>query len=225
MRVKVEGGPARFASQHWRGIALVRFDGRRWSSLAMDRKRLYQDENGWFLFPDGRPMQRSQILNYKVLLEPVASDAIFVAGGASAIRGRFSVGSGLGDGPRRNFLLTDTSGSIFNPFPNYSELSYEASSMPPTATPDELRAAGSKYPPEIRAQYLQMPALDPRVSELARQATAAAQIRTTKLWRCKVICKRDTPTRWIRAASVRTIRWRIFFSCAKRDTANILRQR
>jgi transglutaminase-like putative cysteine protease len=174
MRVKVEGGPARFANQHWRGIALVRFDGRRWSSLAMDRKRLYQDENGWFLFPDGRPIQRSQILNYKVLLEPVASDAVFVAGGASAIRGRFSVGSGLGDGTRRNFLLTDSASSIFNPYPNYSELSYEASSMPPTATPEQLRAAGSKYPPEIRMRYLQMPALDPRVAELARQATAAA---------------------------------------------------
>lgn len=174
MRVKVEGGPARFANQHWRGIALVRFDGRRWSGLAMDRKRQYQDENGWFLFSDGRPVQRSQILNYKILLEPVASDAVFVAGGASAIRGRFSAGSGLGDGPRRNFLLIDSSGSIFNPYPNYSELSYEASTTPPTATPSELRGAGFKYPPEIRARYLQVPALDPRVPELARQATAAA---------------------------------------------------
>jgi hypothetical protein len=174
MRVKVEGDPARFANQHWRGIALVRFDGRRWSSLAMDRKRLYQDDNGWFLFPDGRAVQSSRVLNYKILLEPVASDAVFVAGGASALRGRFSAGAGLGDGPHRNFLLTDSAGSIFNPFPNYSELSYEASSMPPTATPGELRAAGSKYPPEIRARYLQMPVLDPRVPELARQATAAA---------------------------------------------------
>src|ERR1700722_12818261 len=36
MRVKVEGDPARFASQHWRRIALIHFDGRRWSSLAME---------------------------------------------------------------------------------------------------------------------------------------------------------------------------------------------
>src|SRR5580704_13508279 len=174
MRVKVEGEPTRFANQHWRGIALIRFDGRRWSSLAMERQRLYQDMNGWFIFPDGRQMRRAQILNYKVLLEPVASDAIFVAGGASAIRGRFSTNAGLGDSAHRNFLLTDASGSIFNPFPNYSELSYEASSMPPTATPAELRAAGANYPTEIRTHYLQMPALDSRVPELARQATAAA---------------------------------------------------
>jgi transglutaminase-like putative cysteine protease len=174
MRVKVEGDPSRFANQHWRGIALIRFDGRRWSGLSMDRQRLYQDMNGWFLFPDGRQQRRSQILNYKVLLEPVASDAIFVAGGASAIRGRFSAGAGLGDSAHRNYLLTDSSGSIFNPFPNYSELSYEASSTPPTATPAELRTAGSNYPPDIRTRYLQMPVLDPRVLELAHQATSAA---------------------------------------------------
>jgi len=174
MRVKVEGDPARFANQHWRGIALIRFDGRRWSGLSMDRQQLYQDTNGWFLFPDGRPPRRSQVLNYKVLLEPVASDAIFVASGASAVRGRFSAGSGLGDSAHRNYLLIDSSGSIFNPFPNFSELSYEASSMPSNATPAELRTAGSNYPPAIRAQYLQMPELDPRVVELARQATSAA---------------------------------------------------
>jgi transglutaminase-like putative cysteine protease len=93
---------------------------------------------------------------------------------AQAYRGRFSAGSGLGDSPRRNFLLTDASGSIFNPFPNYSELSYEVSSIPPTATPAELRAAGSVYPADIRDTYLQLPTLDPRIPELARQATAAA---------------------------------------------------
>jgi hypothetical protein len=174
MRVKVEGDPARFANQHWRGIALVRFDGHRWSNLAMERHRLYQDANGWFIFPSGPMPKRAQVLQYRVLLEPVASDAIFVGSGASAIRGRFSAGSGLGDGPRRNFLLTDSAGSIFNPFPNYSELSYEVSSVPPTAAPAELRAAGNKYPADIRATYLQLPALDARVTDLARQATAAA---------------------------------------------------
>jgi hypothetical protein len=174
MRVKVEGDPARFANQHWRGIALMRFDGHRWSSLALERRRLYQDENGWFIFPNERAQRYKTALQYRVLLEPVASDAIFVAGGASAIRGRFSAGSGLGDSPRRNFLLTDASGSIFNPFPNYSELSYEVSSIPPTATPAELRAAGSVYPADIRDTYLQLPTLDPRIPELARQATAAA---------------------------------------------------
>jgi hypothetical protein len=174
MRVKVEGGPARFANQHWRGIALTRFDGHRWSGLAMERHRLYQDGNGWFIFPSGPIPRYSKVLQYRVLLEPVASDAIFVASGASAIRGRFSAGSGLGDGPRRNFLLTDSSGSIFNPFPNYSELSYEASSVPPTATPEQLRAAGGKYSADIRNIYLQIPTLDPRVVELARQATSAA---------------------------------------------------
>jgi len=104
MRVKVEGDPARFANQHWRGIALMRFDGRRWSSLAMERRRLFQDENGWFLVPSSRPPRRSQVLQYKILLEPVASDAIFVAGGTKRHSRAFFGGIRIGRWPSPQFL-------------------------------------------------------------------------------------------------------------------------
>ena len=96
--------------------------------------------------------------------------------------------------------------------------------MPPSATPDELRAAGSNYPAEIRTKYLQMPVLDPRVPELARQATSAAANPYDKAIALQSYLQTRMPTRSIKAASAQTIRWRIFFSCAKQDTANISRR-
>jgi len=76
---------------------------------------------------------------------------------------------------RRNYLLVDGAGSIFNPFPSYSELTYDAYSQPVTATPAELRAAGGDYPEDVRSIYLQVPELDPRIPALAREATAGAE--------------------------------------------------
>ncbi len=174
MRVKVEGGPERFLNQHWRGIALTHFDGWRWTGTTYDRRRVFLDENGWFILPNaGENISRTP-LRYQILLEPIASDAIFVASDTSVVRGRFSAGSGLGDAPQRNYILVDSTGSIFNPFPNYSELSYEANSASPAANPAVLRASGTVYPENIRTRFLQVPELDPRIPALAKLATAGA---------------------------------------------------
>ena len=174
MRIKVAGSPARFMTQRWRGIALASFDGWRWSAVPGDRKRVYANGDGWFFLSNAHDVYASNPLSYRVFLEPVASDAVFVAPGAGIVRGKFSSASGLGDPTRRNYLLVDCSGSIFNPFPSYSELSYDAYSQPESATPAELRAAGTDYPEDIQSTYLQVPVLDPRISALAVQATAAA---------------------------------------------------
>ena len=175
MRVKVDGGPTKFANQRWRGIALTHFDGWRWSGLAEGRRHIYADIDGWFLLSDARMAAPRQYLHYTVLLEPVASNAVFVLPGATSVRGRFAAASGLNDAARRSYLLVDEAGSIFNPFPNYTDLSYDAYSLPPSATPPELRAAGSDYPTTISETYLQLPNLDPRIPTLALQATAGAK--------------------------------------------------
>jgi transglutaminase-like putative cysteine protease len=174
MRIKVAGNPDRFMTQRWRGIALTKFDGWRWSTTPGDRKRVYADMNGWFFLSNARTVYGSNPLSYRVLLEPVASDAVFVVPGAGIVRGKFSASSGLGESARRNYLLVDGAGSIFNPFPTYSELSYDAYSQPVTATPAELRTAGNDYPDDIHSAYLQLPNLDPRIPALAKEATATA---------------------------------------------------
>ena len=174
MRIKVAGSPTRFMSEKWRGIALTRFDGRRWSALQGERRRVYANGEGWFFLSNAREVSPATVLSYRVLLEPVASDSVFVAPGAGILRGRFSAGSGLGDPQRRNYLMVDAAGSLFNPFPNYSEVSYDAYSIPQSATPEQLRAAGETYPEEITAEYLQLPKIDPRIEALASEATAGA---------------------------------------------------
>lgn len=173
MRVKIEGDPARFAGTHWRGIALTNFDGWRWSAASGPHVRIYPQTDGWF--PLGSDDRRdSRQLKYAVLLEPVASDAVFVAADINAIRGHFANNSGLADSVRRNYLLADRTRSLFAPYPSYSESRYEAISSAPITDPAALRTAATTYPREIRTQYLGLPVLDQRIPALARQITAAA---------------------------------------------------
>jgi transglutaminase-like putative cysteine protease len=175
MRIKVAGSPTRFMNEKWRGIALTRFDGRRWKGTQGMRRRVYANAEGWIFLSNAREVYSSAALSYRVLLEPVASDSVFVAPGAGILRGRFASGSGLGgDSLHRNFLLVDSTNSLFNPFPTFSELSYDAYSLPQSATAEQLRVAGEDYPEEINAQFLQTPELDPRIAALALEATAGA---------------------------------------------------
>ena len=53
-------------------------------------------------------------------------------------------------------------------------MQYEARSVLPTPPPAALRQAGSDYSDSMRETYLQLPALDPRIPELAKQITARA---------------------------------------------------
>jgi hypothetical protein len=173
MRVKIEGDPSRFAGTHWRGIALTNFDGWRWSAASGPHARIYPQADGWFpLGSDDRRETRQ--LKYAVLLEPVASESVFVASDVNAIRGHFASGSGLSDSMRRNYLLADRTRSLFSPYPNYSESRYEAISSAPIVDPVALRTAATDYPREIRKQYLGLPVLDQRIPALAREITAAS---------------------------------------------------
>ena len=183
MRVKIEGDPGRFATVHWRGIALTTFDGWRWSNRAGPRQVIAPTPDGWFLLSPRRPYadpsrrireESERSLHYEILLEPVASDALFFASEAISVRGRFASGSGLVDGTRRDYLLMDSTRSVFNPYPKYTELSYEANSIPPEHRAEDLRTAGTEYPPEIESHYLQLPSLDARIPTLALQATSTA---------------------------------------------------
>src|SRR5262249_2743645 len=115
----------------------------------------------------------SRILQYTVLLEPMASDALFIPGVGVALRGGFQA-SRVGLGGRRPYVFRDSSDSFFNPFHNYSSTKYQGVSRLPTYALEKLRAAGTQYPQGIEETYLQLPKLDPRIAELAQRATANA---------------------------------------------------
>ena len=177
MRITVDGGLNAARDVHWRGVALTRFDGKRWYNEPHEPIGLTPaSEEGWFrLRPTTAGTKRpGRDIHYTVLLEPIGSTALFFANEAERVRGGFT-----GEAPRAAFaprrgayLLEDFTGSVFNPYHSYTRMEYEANSVVPTPAAAAVRLAGTGYPEDIRDLYLQLPALDPRIPVLARQIAA-----------------------------------------------------
>jgi protein-glutamine gamma-glutamyltransferase len=177
MRIKIDGNPLLGRSMHWRGIALTTFDGRRWFTEGHQPLALTEGYDGWIDVPRSLNGERRYSLpfEYTVMLEPLASDAIFVAPEPARLRGQF-FGVALG-GPRmlrRAYLTLDKTGSLANPFHNFVDLRYDGVSELPEIPPEVLRNASQIYPDPLRALYLQLPKLDPRISALAKTIASRA---------------------------------------------------
>jgi transglutaminase-like putative cysteine protease len=175
MRITVDGGIVAAQGVHWRGIALTEFDGKRWFNKPHEPTTLTPTGEGWFHVnaSETDPQRPGVPIHYTVLLEPIASTALFFANNVESLRGRFNADAANGPfSQRRAYLLRDRTGSIFNPYHNYSRMEYEARSVLPKPPVAALRLAGSDYPDSVRETYLQLPGLDPRIPELAQQITA-----------------------------------------------------
>ena len=174
MRVKVDGDPARAEDVHWRGLAFTTFDGKRWFTEGRDKQVLVAGPDGVFLF--GAPSigrEADRTIRYTVLMEPIASDAIFVAPGLQMLRGAFQqdvVRPGFA--MRRNILLLDETGSLTSSGQVGMKLRYEGASRLPDISPATLRNDKASYPLGIQQSYLQVPDIDPRIGRLAEQITA-----------------------------------------------------
>jgi protein-glutamine gamma-glutamyltransferase len=176
MRIRVEDDPSRAEGIHWRGLALTDFDGRRWFSPQHDPVIVSPNSEGEYQFGSS-PLRSNESypLTYTILMEPIASDAIFAAPRLQKLHGRFTNATDRGGDRRRSgYLMIDKTGSIFNPFHNDTKVRYEATSLVPTIPPAELRAASDAYPDIIRALYLQLPPLDPRIPKLAQQIASGS---------------------------------------------------
>jgi protein-glutamine gamma-glutamyltransferase len=177
MRVKT-GKVVPYAQLRWRGIALSTFDGKRWSTPNHHPAAIVPDMTGWIYVADPEQNLRGPAveLHYEMMVQPMATDAVFAPANAISILGGFS-----GENPtaglnaRRTYLFRDSTGSLFNPFRNYAPVRYYGYSRLPTVNAAKLRAAATVYPDEIRSVYLQLPALDARIPELAKGVAAKAR--------------------------------------------------
>jgi len=162
----------------WRGIALSTFDGRRWFSREKPHTLHTSGLDGWINLagPSALELPIFGQLSYTVLLEPLASDAIFVPGQVLQLRGNFANDANrYYISQRSSTLATDSAGSVFNPSHNFVQIRYDGLSLLPAARPAAARFAATEYPEEMRRVYLQLPEkLDPRIPELARKITAQA---------------------------------------------------
>lgn len=193
MRVQT-GSPVAYDRLRWRGIALSTFDGTRWTSTGRNIVEAFANGDGWIPIGSARPKgsERARILQYTVLMEPMASDALFIPGAGVAIRGNFSNASQFGRqrAPETNrndakkfqilnstsYVFRDSSDSISNPLHNYTATRYYGISRLPQFQLEKLRAAGTEYPADVTDTYLQLPpALDKRIPALALSVTTRAQ--------------------------------------------------
>ena len=106
--LRVETGSlVNYPALRWRR-ALANFDVKRWSSV--ERTAETMQANGEGLIPlqsrskPGEP--RGEILQFTVLQEPMASDALFVARNVLALKGNFT-GEAGGVSHRRNYIYRD----------------------------------------------------------------------------------------------------------------------
>jgi len=171
MHIQIEGDSTGLYDLKWRGLSLSSFDGQRWHNISnaptvwnsssgrfdLARMRL-QNERAMGLL---RPAGAQRILRYRVIMEPVGTNIFFFAPMADSLAGKY-----------REISLDD-GGAVRNEDRRLIDL-YSASSNLAQPSPEALRQASGTYPPQISNVYLQLPRLDRRVSELARQITANA---------------------------------------------------
>lgn len=71
-------------------------------------------------------------------------------------------------------LAIDDGGAVFDLDPERPVNRYSATSDIAQTAANDLRTAGTAYPPDVLASYLRLPALDRRIPQLAEQVTASA---------------------------------------------------
>src|SRR5882724_1582269 len=140
------------ANLKWRGAALSEFNGKRWSNPSNLGKPMHPVNGDWTLVPG--PRQDGRRLFYHVTLNAVDSDAVFVAGRPEQLSVAFV------HGPNDNLRLG------YIPQDNFRYAVSSVLEYPATA------ADVISLNPSVRARYLQLPSLDPRIRTLAAQTVA-----------------------------------------------------
>jgi protein-glutamine gamma-glutamyltransferase len=173
MHVTIDGDRRGTEDLKWRGTALEVFEnGRHWSTSVAPQP-IFRTFEGRFdvaraqarwRIAMGESLSQShhRPLRYRVLMEPVGVNVFFVAPEAQALWGNYRV------------IGLDSNGTLYNDDRDRQLGAYQGFSDIGQPTADELRSAGTAYPPGITIRYLQRPALDTRIPALAEQITSNA---------------------------------------------------
>jgi protein-glutamine gamma-glutamyltransferase len=172
MHVRVEEQAPGSSDLKFRGVALSNFNGSRWSNNVQEAQIMHDTYGRYDLQSVvSRPPEdalfarnrRSRPLRYRIDLEPLGTNVVFLTSGTRYITGRFreiAVDSGMS--------VTDTdSDRLTGVYSALSEIT------PPSDR--DLRFASGEYPPAIAQRYLQLPDnIDPRIAKFAADITADA---------------------------------------------------
>lgn len=157
MHVQVEGGAA--LQLKLRGVTLTRFDGMSWSN-AGGKTILPRFADGAFDLDMRQPLPNGYGVHYRVTMEPMLNDVFFLLGRPERLQGNYKA------------TAEDGQWDVFDLDGEHPVVRYEADSILRLPLVKGTRGNSAVYPREISSEYLQLPALDPRIKNLAQQITA-----------------------------------------------------
>lgn len=167
MRVELPertGRNSKWEPLYLRGVAYNRYDGKSWSNSLPHRRMLTElPEDTFTLRTSGtKPAPTARQLRQDILLEPLDTTVLFGTPFPTSVKGHFLS------------LQSDLMGSLYLPAPLHTRTQYTVYSSPTTLHATEKKSAALLYPDFILQQYLQVPAVNEQVLELARQITQPA---------------------------------------------------
>jgi protein-glutamine gamma-glutamyltransferase len=162
MHIEIENDLAGAYDLKWRGIALSSFDGRVWTN-SYDQTQLRPAGDGSYrLAPLREPRGTAdRSIRYRVLMEPLGTNVFFLAERPQRLMGTFRQ------------VSMDSGGAVFDIDADHPINRYEAESQLAAIDSDELRVAPNTVPSRM-AEYLKLPPLDIRISNLAEKVTVSA---------------------------------------------------
>ncbi|MGQ0810300.1 MAG: transglutaminase TgpA family protein [Nitrospiraceae bacterium] len=164
MRVETPEEPApRTEKLYLRGIAYDRYNGRSWNHSFPQRRMAGEISPGTFKISGG-PARKpgAPSLRQDILLEALDTSVLFGVPFPDLIAGEFLS------------VQADVMGAAYLSFPPTSRFQYTVYSRDTQVASDDRLAASFSYPNFIREHFLQVPALSPRIGELAREVTGRA---------------------------------------------------
>ena len=167
MRVElpeITGDQLRQAPLYLRGAAYNLYNGKSWSNILPHRRALTEFPQGTFTLRTSGTQSGVGVggLRQDILLEPLDTAVLFGVSMPTSIKGDFLS------------VQADLMGSLQLPFPSHARIHYTVNSFPARLISAEKSASSFLYPEFIVQQYLQVPALDARVIDLARRVTQPA---------------------------------------------------
>src|SRR5438876_5070733 len=132
------------------------FDGTSWLNPEKNPP-VIRSENGRFELrvQGGDLRQTAKSIHYRVLMEPVGTNVFFLAPLAKVLEGTYKA------------ISLGRTGGVSNLDAEHPVARYEATSNVWQPDPEHLRATTEEYPFDVVQNYLQLPALDPRIPKLA----------------------------------------------------------
>ena len=155
------------AGLKWRGAALTRFDGKKWSNPVVAEEPIALENGHADLVPS--PLGPGRRLNYQVVLNAVNTNVLFFAGTPERLD------------LRQLWIYRNPYGGYRlgrEPPPGFSYDAYSLLEEPPESTPQG--SVATALTSEARERYLQLPELDTRIPALARDMAGRAVTDTAR---------------------------------------------